>query len=153
MKTGLALAVLVVVGLASCVPHHHRGRTGYATMQAEPSDIRLLRVKPNTPLVELVHETILVVDQEPIYFPRNYTDKSVEFELLAPNPAYVFVRVTAAADPSTGHRAITNCRVQGGGKKAKCDNDGTPGQYKYTLEVGGGPAGIPPLDPWIMNGR
>ena len=95
----------------------------------------------------------IVVDQEPIFIPRNFTDKRITWQLPR-DSRYRFDRengVTVGPEVSSGHRAFSECKPEMNALRYTCRNDGTPGSYKYTIRVTG-PASVPPLDPFIRNG-
>jgi hypothetical protein len=134
MKNALGLVVILAM-LSSCAVHKRDGDPGMA------------RANPKRPQVDVLHDKVIVVDQEPIFIPRNFTDKSITWELV--NRHYSFVEIKVEPN-SAGQVAFSNCRDSEQGRKLKCDNNGTPGKYKYTIKVRG-PAEIEPLDPWIRN--
>ncbi len=111
------------------------------------------RANPNFPNVDVINDTHIVVDQEPIFIPRNFTDKRITWQLPR-DSRYRFDRengVTVGPEVSSGHRAFSECRPEMNELRYTCRNDGTPGSYKYTIRVTG-PASVPPLDPFIRNG-
>jgi hypothetical protein len=148
MKVRWIVVAVVTASLVGCSPHWRPGSTQSGDV---PSDaVRSWGAKPNTPQVEIVNDAVIVVDQEPIFIPGSYIDKKVTWEIVPANSRYTFESVRVDAD--SGVVAFTDCAVIASGKKAKCENNGKPGKYKYTIKVTG-PAAVPELDPWIWNGR
>ena len=147
MRVASGIIVLVAASLVSCA-HHHRHHPRASVVEG---DARQWGARPNTPQVEIVNNQVIIVDQEPIFIPRHFVDKRITWELVPSGSPYVFVSVTVDAEIETKERAFFDCAVIAGGKRVKCENNGTPGKYKYTLRVRG-PATLE-LDPWIMNGR
>ncbi len=150
MTIRLIVIAAVTASLAGCGPHwrHESTQSG----DVPPDSIRIWGAKANTPQVEIVNDAVVVVDQEPIFIPANYIDKKITWEIVPANSRYTFVSVRVEAEKDSGVVAFTECAVIGSGKKAKCENNGKPGKYKYTIKVAG-PADVPELDPWIWNGR
>ena len=112
------------------------------------------RANPNFPNVDVINDTHIVVDQEPIFIPRNFTDKRITWQLPR-DSRYRFDRengVTVGPEVSSGHRAFSECKPEMNELRYTCRNDGTPGSYKYPIRVTG-PASVPQLDPFIRNGR
>jgi len=111
------------------------------------------RANPNFPNVDVINDSHIIVDQEPIFIPRNFTDKRITWQLPR-DSRYRFDRengVTVGPEVSSGHRAFSECKPEMNALRYTCKNDGTPGSYKYTIRVTG-PASVPPLDPFIRNG-
>ncbi len=145
MRIAPLLLALSAALLASCAGWH-------GSKHVHPQQLTVERAKPNTPKVEVINDAVIVVDQEPIYIPRNYIDKSITWEIVPSTSPYSIAAVSVDAEATTKRIALTNCRVLEGGKKARCENTVDEGKYKYTISVSG-PARIDPLDPWIWNGR
>lgn len=146
MRILSGVLALVTIALAACAPR-------MATQGTETTEIlRAWGSKPNSPKVEVVNDAVVIVDQEPIFIPGNYVDKKITWEIVPANSKYKFESVRVENEAATNAQAFTDCAVIADGKKAKCENNGTPGKYKYTIKVTG-PATVPELDPWIWNGR
>lgn len=159
-KTSTGALVLATLLLASCAqqpggPGWDGGgpgmRGGGPHMMA--GGPRFLRGNPNFPNVEVVNDEIIVVDQEPVFMPRNYVDKKISWQLPNGGP-YKFDHdrgIVVEGEKTSGHVAFTDCKPEQNDYRFVCKNDGTAGWYKYTIRVVG-PANIPPLDPFIRNG-
>lgn len=144
MRIAPLLLALSAVLLTSC--------SAWQGKHVQLRQVEFERAKPNKPKVEVINDAVIVVDQEPIYIPRNYVDKSITWEIVPSPSPYSIAAVSVEAEATTKRIALTNCRVLEGGKRARCENTGDEGKYKYTISVSG-PARIDPLDPWIWNGR
>ena len=133
-------------------PGMHAGGGGPPGMRGDIGP-GVWRANPNFPNVDVINDTHIVVDQEPIFIPRNFTDKRITWQLPR-DSRYRFDRengVTVGPEVSSGHRAFSECKPEMNELRYTCRNDGTPGSYKYTIRVTG-PASVPPLDPFIRNG-
>lgn len=161
-KAPTGITLLTALLLASCAMHvggPGRQGPGPETGGAGPGmhmmggGPRLFRANPNFPNVEVVNDLIIVVDQEPVFMPANFTDKKISWQLPNGGP-YKFDHdrgITVEREKTTGHAAFTECKPEQNDYRFVCKNDGTTGWYKYTIRVVG-PANIPPLDPFIRNG-
>lgn len=157
MKTTLKIAAAIAAlgALSACqhMPPGHCGNDG------APPD-------PTAPRVNVVDGAI-VVDQEPLIFPRGQGPVTITWRLPESGP-YRFpgqgiaingqvIRGSLVALPKDVEPEITDCKTSPDGLKYSCLNKHTkPGEYKYTINVVRMTAKnerelLEPLDPRINN--
>lgn len=111
-----------------------------------PLDVR--KIDPHNPGVFVVNDKYIVVNQEPLYFPKGTQDVRITWQLPS-DSKYTFPRdgivIKDAGDE------FADCHPEPNGLRFSCLNKHSkPGTYKYTIKVEGSPA-VPPLDPIILN--
>lgn len=143
--TRLLASMLAAVALAACTSHQHM-----ASSEEGPS----IRSNPNEPIVDVRPGPVVIVDQDPIYHPRNAPDKSTTWTLTqSARRDWEFVSVNISPG-SGGAMPFIGCGPQANGNKFRCDNTGTPGDYKYTITLRNRRNGstFTSPDPFIRNG-
>jgi hypothetical protein len=111
-----------------------------------PPDVR--NTNPHYPSVSVVDGKYIVVDPDPLYFPKEAQNVKITWQLPT-DSKYTFPRdgivIKDAGDE------FPDCHPEQNGLRFACMNKHTkPGRYKYTIKVEGLPA-VPPLDPIVAN--
>ena len=134
MKKILFVASASVLLLTACASQHQEMRVGIAHWDRTG--------------VEVVDGKHIVVDQEPIYFPKAQQNVRFRWQLAA-GSNYSFPSDGVTFKVATDE--IVECHPEQGGRAFSCLNRHTkPGTYNYTIKLQGTPA-VPPLDPIIVN--
>lgn len=138
MKTSRqAFIVAAAFGLmlSGCAVHHH----DHFRVAPDPTNVR----------TAIADGKRIIVNQEPIFFPRGLKNTRVTWNVPA-NSNYTFGRDGVVVEKAGDE--IVDCKPSEDRKSFSCLNRNTkPGKYKYTIKFEGKPE-IEPLDPTMENG-
>ena len=132
MKKSVLVAAMSAIVLTACASNVLDART----------------IDPENPGVFVVDDKYIVVDQEPIYFPKAKKNVKITWQLPS-DSKYRFPKdgivIKDAGDE------FPDCHPEQNGLRFACMNKHyKPGTYKYTIKVEG-PSTVPPLDPIVLN--
>jgi hypothetical protein len=134
MKKTIFAAALCGLLLSACATQHQ----DHFKVAPDPTNVR----------TAIADGKRIIVNQEPIYFPRGLKNTRVTWNVPA-NSNYTFGRDGVVVEK--GGDEIVDCKPSEDRKSFSCLNRHTkPGKYKYTIKFEGKPA-IEPLDPTMDN--
>jgi hypothetical protein len=110
--------------------------------------LNVRKIDPQNPGVFVVDSSYIVVDQEPLYFPKGKQNVTITWQLPS-DSRYTFPKdgivIKDAGDE------FPDCHPEQNRLRFACMNKHSkPGKYKYTIKVEGSPA-VAPLDPTVLN--
>lgn len=153
MKRSFLIVAAVSALLAGCAGRPHPGPGGYGGHGDRPMGMGMVRVlDPSRPMVSVVGDKIIVVDQEPLVFGPDQKDVTIVWSLPS-DSKYRFPKDGIVVDKPG--EEIVRCQPLDGGLRYSCLNrNSTPTQvkYSYTIRLMAGDRAIA-SDPTIVNMR
>ena len=87
MRIAPLLLALSAALLSSCAGWH-------GSKHVHPQGGAVEAARANKPKIEVVDDAVIVIDQEPIFIPRNFIDKSITWEIVPPTSPYSIAAVS-----------------------------------------------------------